>query len=162
MYTVYGDSFTNTDLANGNKFVQVDMNGNYLLRAVRTSLIFRYCSTVTLTNLQMKIYTDVASAKGALLYTSTNSYTLAQILSTTSGVREIYFTFDDVPLNATLIYNFTLTGTATNLESYIGDDLQLLAWAKSYPYPQHRGGFSLSDSVLPKYPYELCLIGAEF
>jgi len=162
MYTVYGDSFTNTDLVNGNKFVQVEMNGDYLLRAVRTSLIMRYCSTVTLTNLQMKIYTNVANAKGALLYTSTNSYTLSQISTYTSAAREIYFEFDDVPLNGSMIYNFTLTGTATNLETYSDDNLQLLAWMKSYPYPQHRGGFSLLDTNLPKYPYELCLIGAEF
>lgn len=155
-YRVYCTEFSSTDLTNGNLSASIVMNKNYLIRYVRTSVVI--LNSAPFTNLRMKIYTDDGyGSKSSLLYTSTNSYTTAQITTSSHAVRNIYFTFDDVPVNSGR-YHFVLTASPTG--GYT--DPALMYWQSSYPYPEHQGGFALIHQNLPKFPYKICLIGAEF
>lgn len=160
-WTVFADTYDSTsDLSNGVKFVPAQMNKNILLRYIRTWIVL--LNDPNLSTLTMTINHDNAGTKGPVIYTSTNSWTKAQITTYDHCIREIYFEFDDVPLDGTSTYNFALVGTSTNTGTYNGDQPYFVAWKNAYPYPVHRGGFTITASNLTRYPYDICLIGAEF
>lgn len=162
-WSVFADTYDSTsELSSGTKYVPAQMNKNILLRYVRTWVVL--FNEVNVSGLVMTINHDNNGTKGPVIYTSTNGWTNTQITTLKHAIREIYFEFDDVPLDALTTYNFTLVGTSTNTGDFIPaqENYRFFAWKNAYPYPVHRGGFSLTAANLPKYPYDICLIGAEF
>ena len=131
------------------------MNTNTILKGMRTWVIF--VNDPTLIDLSMNIYTDEAGEKGKLLTSSTNSLTKAQMITDTNGVKEIYFNFDDFPMDADIEYQFGLTGTGPSFtaSSYI-------AWMVAYPDPVYRTGLTVNFHLITTAPFVMYFIGAEY
>jgi len=155
-WTVYADSYdTDADLTNGVKTVRFKLNGKYIIRYIRTWLVFY--NNPGLTNITMKIYADESSEKGDLLYSSSTTHTKAEIITSNNGVREVYFQFADIALDGDNYYHAVLTGTSSGFS-----ESSHVAWKNSFPFPVYPDGFTQLYNNLPKYPYTFCLIGADF
>lgn len=158
-WRVYGRVFESGELANTNKFQSMKMKRNLILRAVRTWVIFD--NDPTFTDLNMKIYSNEvisgANTPVKLLHTSTNVQEKADIFTNNSACREIWFEFDDVPLQGETVYNFVLNGTG-----YVYSSNSLVAWRCAWPDPVYQAGFTPTAVNLGESPYELYAIGGEF
>ena len=155
-WTVDADGYeTSADLTNGVKTIRARMNKGTILRFARTWVVFY--NDPDLTNITMKIYYDESGSKGDLLYSSITTLTKAQIITLQNGIKEVYFEFDDVVLDANNYYHFVLTGVSSGFSSS-----SHLAWKKSYPYPVYTSGFAQSFRNRLIFPYTLSLVGAEF
>jgi hypothetical protein len=154
MGTFYGDGFDTSEMTDTSKSIRGRPNQNLVLRAARTWLIFNNY-TGSFTNLQMKIYSDRSTSPGALIATSTNSWTRAEITTLNSGVKEIYFEFDDISLRSNGFYHFVL-----NCSSYTATSTDHVAWRKGWPDPVYRTGWSQTFENLGVAPYFLTIIGA--
>ena len=145
---------SDSDLSNGIYTQKVVINKNVLLKYVRTWIIFM--DNPGLTNITMKIYLDNEGDKGNLLYSSLTTHTKAEIITLENGVKEVYFEFDDKPLDDGNTYHFCLEGTSSGLSTS-----SKIAWKTTWPDPVY-GGFSESFANRAQYPFTIVLIGAEF
>lgn len=155
MGTFFGDPFDTAELTNTAKSIKGRPNRNIVLKATRTWLIFNDFSG-SFTNLTMKVYSDRNGSPGALIATSTNSWTKSQIITQNSGVKEVYFEFDLLPMRSNLYYHFVL-----NCSGYTGSTSSHIAWRKAWPDPVYRTGWSQTFESLGVSPYFLTVIGAE-
>ena len=152
--TYYGDPFDTAEMSNTAKSIRLCPGDNVVLRGIRTWLIFNNHSG-SITNMQCKIYSDRSSSPGALIATSTTSLNRADIITQANGVKEIYFTFDDISLHSNTYYHFVI-----NCTGYTGTDNSHIAWRKAWPDPVYRGGWTQSFENLAISPYFITLIGA--
>lgn len=152
-WRVYADTY-NSDSEMGDKTQRVIFNKNIILRYVRCWVVFYNNPGVT--SLNMKIYSDNGGAKGALLHTSTNSLTKAQMITLANGIKEIYFSFPDIQLDGVNTYHFALDGTVSGLSAS-----STVAWKHTFPDPYYRTGLALTLEELQVSPYDLYFIGAE-
>jgi len=157
-WSVYGNEFLAGELANTNMFCTVEPNKDLILRAMRTWLIFY--NDPTFTNLTAKLYSNDTSsginACGELIANSTTTLTKAQILTLDNGVKEIYFEFDDVPLDSETKYNFVINGTGYSYSA--GSHI---AWRKGWPKPVYVWDEPVQINLY-RAPPELYIIGADF
>ena len=150
----YGDPFSTADMTGTTKSIRMRPNDNVILKAMRTWLIFNdYTSNITA--LTCKIYSDSSSAPGALIATSTNSFSKSEIIATNTGFKEIYFLFNNLSLHSGTFYHFVL-----NCSGYTYADANHIAWRKAWPDPVYRTGLDNDYESLGTAPYCLTLIGA--
>ena len=155
-WTVYGTVYESaSDLTDTTLSQPVKPKTNLLLRGVRTWIIF--VDDPVITSFNMKIYSSDNNTPKKLLYTSTDSRTKAELLSDNSGVKETYFTFNDVPLNGETTYHFVLNGVG-----YTPTSSSYVAWRRGWPDPVYQAGFTPNKFNLGGSPFELYLIGGEF
>lgn len=158
-WTVYGDPWESGELANTNKFQTIKYKDNIILKAIRTWVIV--VNDPTFTNLTMKIYSNtVVSSDNTpvkLLYTSTNTLTKSEIITLANGVKEIYFTFDDVPMQEETLYNLVINGAG-----YVYSSSSHLAWMKAWPDPVYTAGYTPTSESLAVAPYQVYAIGGKF
>lgn len=158
-WTVWGDVFESGQLSDTSMFCSVSFGENIILRAMRTWVIAY--NDPTFTDLSMKIYSNEPvggyNTPKKLLYTSTDVRTKAEILTLENGVKEIYFTFDDEPINGNDIYNVVLSGSG-----YVPTGSSYLAWMKAWPDPVYASGFTPTYENLMVAPYQIYAIGGRF
>lgn len=152
--TYYGDPFDTAEMTNTSKTVRMKPNDNIVLKAIRTWLIWNDHSG-SITDMTCKIYSDRASSPGALIATSTNSFDRADIITLASGVKEIYFEFDEISLHSETFYHFVI-----NCTGYTGTENSHIAWRKAWPDPIYRTGLDIDYEALSIAPYFLTVIGA--
>lgn len=157
-WTVWGEKFETGELANTTHFQTVEFNKNVILRAIRMWVII-YDDPV-FTDLNCKIYSnDIVSGDNSpkkLLHTSTDVRTKAEVHTLASGVKEIYFTFNDIPMQKNTKYNIVLNGAG-----YMPTAGSYIAWVKSWPDPIYRTGLTVTTSNVGDLPYQVYYIGAE-
>jgi len=152
--TYYGDPFETAELtSNQNKYIRFKPNSNIVLKALRTWLIFNDY-TGTLTALVGKLYSDRGGLPGALIASSTNSFNKADIITLASGIKEIYFNFNNLPLHSSSYYHLVLSASA-----YTYSDASHIAWRKAWPDPVYRTGVNTNFEGLGNAPYTLSIIG---
>lgn len=151
----FGEPFNTAQMTDTSMSIRFKPGDESILRAVRTWLIFNNY-TGSFTSLVGKIYSDRATVPGALIATSTNSFNRADVITLNSGVKEIYFTFDDVSLSPNLFYHLVL-----NCSNYTATASDHIAWRKAWPDPVYRTGWSQTYESLGVAPYFLTVIGAK-
>ena len=157
-WKIYGRRIESGELSDTSKFQTVKINKNTILKAVRTWIIIN--NDPTFTDLNMKIYSNNVisgeNSPGSLLYTSTNVQAKADILTENNGARELWFEFDDVPMQENTYYNFVLNGTgyAYSLSSH-------LAWRVAWPDPVH-DGYTPDALNAGIAPYCIYMVGSEY
>lgn len=152
-WKVFGDTYNN-DSELGTKSYRCKFLNPEIIRTVRTWVIFY--NNPSITNLNMKIYTDNNGQIGSLLHTSTNSLTKSQMITLANGCKEIYFTFDDVSIDNLNYYHYVLTGLSSGLSS-----TSTIAWKHGWPDNIYRTGLSLSFEELLVSPYDVYFEGAK-
>lgn len=145
-FIVYGERYTTAEMTGTSIYQGIKMNKNVFLRGMRTWVIL--FNDPTLTSLNMKIYSDNSSNQpGKLIATSSNSILKSEMLtgSNTYAAREIYFTFNDVSLNANTTYHFVLNGSGYT--SAGGSTDPHVAWMRAWPIPVYKpnGLFDWAD-----------------
>lgn len=153
MWRVWGDDFSTAAMTDTSMYQRVTFDRNYIIRGVRTWLIFY--NDPALTNVNMKIYSDEGGLPRKLLATSTNTLTKAEIITLENGVKEIYFDFNDFPVKQDNSYHFVINGTG-----YTGSVSSHVAWMKGYPDPVLDQTPAPSFSNLLTSGYQLYFIGS--
>lgn len=157
-WRVWGDDFTTADMTGVTKAQAFVTNKNVVLRAVRTWFIV--INDPVFTSINALIYSNdvVASANTPrdLIATSTDNRTKAELHSLAHGVKETYFTFDDVPLQENTTYNLVI-----NAAGYTATDSSYLAWRKAFPDPVYPSDYTLAFETIGQSPYEIYLIAGE-
>lgn len=158
-WTVFGDDWETGQLANTDKFQTIKFNSNLILRAIRTWIIV--INDPVFTNLHMEIYSnEVIGADNTVkkyLHTSTDVRTKAEIHTLPHAVKEIYFTFNDISVQANTFYNLVINGTG-----YVPTPSSYLAWMKGFPDPVYNNDFVPALETLPVAPYQLYAIGGSY
>lgn len=157
-WTVWARNWETGQLSDTTLYCTFRMNTNTILRAVRTWIVV-YNNPV-FTSLNCKIYSN-ESRSGVntpvkLLHTSTDSRLKAEIHTLDYGVKETYFTFDDVPLQGDTWYNLVINGAG-----YVPTDSSYLAWMHSYPDPV-LDGYTPAVETIAVSPYAVYFIGGEY
>lgn len=156
VFAYYGKPFESADMTGTTMYIRMRPNDDTVLKAIRTWVIFNNYSAA-LTGLQCKIYSDNASqTPGALIATSTNSFSKADIITETSGVKEIYFLFDEISLHTSTFYHFVL-----NASAYTYSSSAHIAWRHAWPDPVYRTNLPLTFESLAVSPFFLTVIGAD-
>lgn len=155
MSIFYGERFETADMSGTTMSVRFTPGDNVILRALRTWLIFNDCSS-NFTAMVGKLYSDRSGSPGALITTSTNSFNRSDIITQNSGVKEIYFLYDDVSLRSNLYYHLVI-----NCSNYTGSSSDHIAWRKAWPDPVYRNGWSQTFESLGVAPYFLTAVGAK-
>lgn len=157
-WTVWGKNFDTGELSNTNLFCTFRMNSDTILKAVRTWFIV-YNDPV-FTNLNCKIYSDEVRSGShtpvKLLHTSTDVRTKAELHTLPYGVKETYFTFDEIPLQGDTWYNLVINGTG-----YTPTSTSYLAWMHSYPDPVLTG-YTPALETINLSPFAIYFIGGEY
>lgn len=155
MLTVWANPFTSSEMTNTDKFIKFKTNKNLVVKGVRTAFVV-YNDPV-FTSLNAKIYSEDAGP-GELLYTSIDSRTKAEIHTLANGVKETYFTFNDIPLQSDTEYNLVINGSG-----YAPTDNSYLAWKAAFPDPIYSDpGFQYIFTTLNRCPFEMYLIAGEY
>jgi hypothetical protein len=155
MSIFYGECFETASMTDTSMSVRFTPGDETVLRALRTWLIFNNY-TGSFTSMVGKLYSDRSGSPGALIATSSNSFSKAQIITENSGVKEIYFLFDDISLSSNLYYHLVI-----NCSGYTATANSHIAWRKAWPDPVYRAGWSQTFENLGIAPYFLTVIGAE-
>lgn len=163
-WSVFGKEFLSGELSNTAKFQPVTFNKNIILKAARVWIIS--ISDPTYTSLNMKIYSSEPDSAGRdkpnkLIFSSTNSVTKAQIQTLAHANKEIFFQFDDEPMQQNTKYHFVVNGVGYSPTA----GTNFLAWRQGFPDPVLRTGLSTNDISLQrvnKLPYTIYFIGAEY
>jgi hypothetical protein len=156
-WKIFANNFESGELSNTNKFVNMDFEEDTLLRAVRTWIVVY--NDATFTSLNMDVYTNRSdNTPGVKLASSTNSLTKSEIITLDNGVKEIYFTFNDVLLDKDDSYNFVMQGVG-----YSPTSTSYLAWVQAFPDPVYTiNGFTSTLENINRAPYRIYAIGAKF
>lgn len=158
-WKVWGDDWAAGELANTALFQPVQFGADVILRAVRTWIIL--IGDPVFTDLEMKIYSnevvDTLDTPRKLLHSSTDRRTKSEIHTLPHGVREIYFSFADVPLKGDDTYNVVINGAGYTpaVDSY-------LCWRKAFPDPVYATGYTPAIETINRAPYALYFIGGSF
>lgn len=160
-WRVWGESFSDaSDLTSTRVFQPVRFNKNVILKGVRTWVVVY--NNPTFTNLNMKIYSNDAQQSSytpkEVVSTSNDVRTKSEIHTLSNAVKEIYFTFDDIPLNGEDFYNFVINGTG-----YSPTSSSYLAWMKGFPDPVYDEGLPAFTMVsIGGAPFQIYFIAGEF
>jgi hypothetical protein len=150
----YGDPLETSEFTTGKtKSIKMRPNKNVVLKGIKTWLIF-YNYSAAITDICCKIYSDQSGSANALIASSTNTFTKADIITENNGFKEIYFNFDEVSLHTSTWYHFVLHSTG-----YTYSTSAHVAWRKAWPDPIYRTGLPLTFESLAESPYFLIMIG---
>ena len=155
-WRVWGNVFESGELSNQNKYVRLKPNKNIILDTVRTWVIFY--NNPTLTSLTMKIFSDDGGTPRKLLHESTTTLLKGDIITENNGVKEIYFEFENIPLQEGTHYHFIISGSG-----YVPTTNSFLAWMHAFPDPVYEiTGYTASMPTVNRSSYALYLIGADY
>jgi len=121
---------------------------------------FVFFSSPTFTTLSMNIYSDRNGSPGAIVKTSSKTWTKAEIIAEgtqletgaaftdlRNGVIKLYWDWDDFPLKGGTKYHMVFNATG-----YTGDENSHIAWRKGWPDPVYTEGFTTTIISAAKDP----------
>lgn len=155
-YSVYGDRLVTGDLSGTATSQRFKLDTNRLVLAIRTTLIV--FNSPVLLGLTLHIYADRGGSPGALLFSSSDSYDLADFATQPHGIHELPFEFNaphGVNLNSAEYHHLVW-----NASSYVGDENSHVALKKDWPAPINTPRVVTLES-LGSAPYELAFVGAQ-
>jgi len=155
-WVLYGERLTDSYFSGSPAIYQpFNVLRNLKLKAIRSWFI--YFNNPSFTSLGARIYNDNgAGAPSDLLYTSTKTWTAADITTYDYAAKELYFDFTNpVKLRAGVTYHFVpwVNGSALTSAAH-------LAWVKGYPDKNTSNGESAELANVGNNPFYLALIGA--
>ena len=127
------------------------------LYAVRTWLAVY--GQPTATSIQMRVYSNLSGAPDQLLFTSSNSFVISDLIaaSNNGAVKEVYFNFDKgLNLVNGETYHFVIW---TN--GYTGTDNANFGWVRAVPDPVYTTNYTLTFAAMNLAPFKIALIGSE-
>ena len=159
-WLVYAKTYySSSDLTDATLYQPMKFGYNVALKAVRSWVVV--FNDPPFTALNMKVYANDENAASPtpskLLYTSSNTWTKANVHTSDHACKELYFQFDDICLRRNTWYHFVINGTG-----YTGSTSSFLAWKNSYPDPIYPEGVTLSKEKLGSYPLSIHPIFARF
>jgi hypothetical protein len=160
-WKVWADDWASGELSNTDRFQTVRVNSNdVILRYVRTWVVI--INDPVFTDLHMLLYSnEVVSGdntpKKLIARSLTPDLTKSNIHTLDHGVKEIWFKFDEIPLQKDTWYNFVINGTG-----YVPTASSYLCWMKAFPDPVYSTNLTLSLERLPYAPYQLYIGGGLF
>lgn len=149
----YGRSLIGAELTGTTTYQPFIPNSNILMNAIKV-LVMIY-NNPSFTGLTAKIYSDRGGVPLKLLHTSTNSWTKAQITAQDNGLREIYFEFSNIPLQAETRYHVVFQATG-----YTGTDDSHVAMMTYFPDIVYQEGLTINQVYLSTMPIHLVILGA--
>jgi hypothetical protein len=156
--TIWFKSFDSGQLANNQVFQPLRYNNNKIIRYCRAVLIF--VGAPNFENLRMNVYANDENKQNPtptqLIHISTNSWSLAELMTLDHGWKDVYFKFNDFHMRGGVYYNFVLsaTGYSPTSSSYLGVELE-------YPNPIHRENYTPTYVNFATSPYKIYTIGAD-
>lgn len=157
-WKVYGKEMLAGELTGSGVSQVVIPDIDTILIGVRLWLIF--VGDPVLADLNLKIYGNdsIDDTASSLLHTSSDTRTKAEIITLANGVKEIYFTFNEVNLNQGDKYHFVLNGTG--YVPVVGSSY--VAWRVAWPDPVYRNNYTPTSVNLTTAPFFISsLIGAD-
>lgn|SRR3990167_2048515 len=163
-WTVWAHNWESGELSNTTLYQPFRMNSDTILKGVRTWIVV--FNNPTFTELNCKIYSDeVRTISGTytdhtpvkLLHTSTDVRTKAELCTLNYGVKETYFTFAEVPLQADTWYNLVINGTG-----YSPTSSSYLSWMHSYPDPVLASSYTAAVETINSSPFAIYFIGGTY
>lgn len=156
-WRVWGSGWDSTEeLEDGALYQPVLFNRDTVLRAARTWIIV--VGDPVFESLSMKIHSnrviDDFDTPGKILHSSIDVRTKSEIHTLANGVKEIFFTFADIPLKGSEVYNFVING-----EGYMPAPSSHLAWMKGFPDPVYATGYSPAIETINRAPFQIYFIG---
>ena len=153
-HRVYYEPLLTADLTGTRIYQGFSSSADLLLKTVKPTLFFK--GDPALTDLNMKIYTSRAGLPGAVLATSTNVITKAQLTaSDNTGKSEVFFQFNTLPLRRNLEYICVINGTG-----YTGTDSSLIGWVRHWD-PIYRTGLTITYENLSAMPLMMAVYGSK-
>jgi hypothetical protein len=135
------------------------MNDNIILKGLRHWIIFYNNPSVN--SLKCSIYADDFSSgvhtPSSLIAESSTIWTKSDIITLDNGFFEIYYEFDDIPLQGSTWYHVVFNAT-----TYAPTASSFVAVRLAYPDPVYATGLTVNPTKLDTMPYALYFIGAEF
>ena len=157
MWTVYANAYEAGELSNTSVFQRIKFHGEIAVKAIRIWVVM--VGPPVLQGLRMKIYNKNVSADlpGTVLATSLNSYDASEIILTeTSGVKEIYFEFNDVVVKDGDEYFLVL-----NADTYTPSGVNQFAWRNVWPDPSYTTNYTVTGNNFLSSPlFVSAVIGA--
>lgn len=126
---------------------------NYVLRATR--VFFIAVGDPAFTAITFKILSDRGGTPGAVIATSTNSTSKAEIMTEDHGIYSFYQEWDDVNLRKDETYHIV-----PFVSGYTYAEHSLLLWKLGWPSCVYQTGVDQSFEALLKSPYEVTFVGA--
>jgi hypothetical protein len=155
-YTVWADPWASSELTNTARFQTISFPENTILKAIRTKIVVY--NDPAFTSLSAKLYSNElvsgVNTPRMLIAQSTNSHLKAEVCTLENGVKEIWFDFNFISLRAGDKYNIVISGT-----DYVYSDASHLAWAKAWPDPVYKDGWTCSFESLVVSPYYIYAVG---
>lgn len=143
-WSVWGERYN--DLSGTDASEKFSPTDDFFLRGSQDWIIFY--NDPTFTQLSMNIYSDRDGSPGALLKTSSKTWTEAEIIAAgvqldtgaaftdlRNGVVKLYWDWDDFPLRGGADYHLVLQATG-----YTGTASSHIAWRKGWPDPVYIDG----------------------
>jgi len=156
-WRVYGDKFENLSsefLLGREHEQQTTFNKNIILRTVRCWAIF--VGDPTFDSLRLNVRPDNDGVQATtLIAQSTNTLTKAEVLTDNSGVREIFFNFNDISLSEGGQYWVALSAVG-----YSPSSSSFIAMRRQWPDPYYDGVTTTFVSQA-RNPFSFYFIGSE-
>lgn len=155
-WKVYAEQLETTDFSGIPRIYQpVLFDDAYLIKAARVWLVFY--GDPTFTSIQLKAYRNANGEPGSLIGTSTNSFALADVMTESYGVKEVWFEFEPFQARNTEYVHF-----AIHINGYTGTDAAHVAWVRATPDGVYSSDLSLTNLNVHIAPLRITLIGAAF
>ena len=140
MLKVWSEMLETVDASTGLRVFQKAIpTDNVVLDTVRATIVC--INDPGFSSVSMKIYSmDSSDNPKKLLYSSTNSYTKAEVMTLTNGIYDIPFEFDSVPLKGGDAYAFVL-----RITSYTFSSSSFIGWRKDFPDPVYKTNQAFSS-----------------
>ena len=142
-WKVYGTPYASGDLSDTTVSQGIKFHQNMLVKAFRIWVVV--VGAPVMTGLRLKVYgnNEQSDIPSKLLYTSSNSWDMADILTTyTHGVKEIYFDFDDsFSVHADNLYHLVL-----NADTYTPSGSNEFAWRTVWPDPVYTENYTVTGN----------------
>jgi hypothetical protein len=150
----YGRALIGSELTGTISYQPIIGNSNIHLRAVKI-LVMIY-GNPTISQLTAKIYSDRIGVPFKELHQSTTFYEKSQITTENNGLKEIFFEFNDVSIQANTKYHVVFQANGYN-----GTDASHMALMTYFPDPAYIDGFTNNQTKLSVMPIHIVLIGAK-
>ena len=152
--TVFGDWYTTAEATNLSKFQGFSPGRDMVLSGAKVFLIQN--NDPTWTSVNLKLYSNASGSPRTLISTATETRLKSEIFVTEdSGIKEVPFSFDEIPLKGTDTYHLVLY-----FNGYTGSSSAHVAWQMAYFYPVYQTGLDITYESLLSNGYLYHLKGA--
>lgn len=157
---IWGRMAESGDLADGSKLMYQPFkpHRDMILRGLRHWMIFY--NNPTIQNIKCALYASDNSSGVHLPSTkieeSSKVWLKSEIISLDNGFFEIYYDFDNVPLQENTTYHFVFYA-----DTYSFSESSHVAYRVAFPDPVYSQGLTVAANKVSTFPLALYVIGAD-